>query len=214
MGNDAKDMSIATTNCSFCAVGGLFNKTANEVMTRVYALLGKAGPAEGEECGTAWVQLYEKLTGKKAAEKGQGYLDGQLNGIKLFVEACGCKTNIIGTVYKPLKKSGIVSEAAKLRDGTAFLLLTADDDGLGMGSLAHWVCGQVQDGTPKFFDYQLKFLQKDTMDAVGRTAARRGNSISGKASQSTPYTSDEPLSPWGAEQDDDDGRGVLLTVTK
>jgi len=216
MGSDSRELETAAANCSFCAVGGLFNKSAQQVMATVFGMLGKPTPtgSEGDECGEVWVRLYEHLTGAKVKAEGQGYLDGQIKGICKFVEACRCKVGVIGNVKDPLRADQIVEECRKLARGTAFLLLTADDDGLGMAGLAHWVSGQVQeDGSPKFFDYQLKFSDGEMLDAVLRRSRLTGNRRA-CFSQNAPYASDRPLSPWGAELDKDDGRGVIITVTK
>ena len=211
MGNDAGDLWTAGANCSFCAVGGLFNKSASDVMKRVCGLLGEALPGgmEGERCGELRVRLYEKLTGQKVKVEGQGYLVRQLKGICEFIQACGCKVHQIGSIEKPMRAAQIVEEGKKLPAGTAFLLLTADDDGLGMAALAHWVCGQIQGGKPKFFDYQLKVFDQSLGSALNKKAKSKV-----QFSPDAPYASDTPLSPWGQELDEDDGRGVMITVTK
>ena len=98
--------------------------------------------------------------------------------------------------------------ANKLGEGALFLALTGDEDvpGWGLSTLAHWTLGQKQNGRAMFYDYQLKFSDDTVRSYVSGRSRKELNGETG--------VTDYPVTAWGNALDEDDGRGLLLVVSR
>jgi len=207
-GNDAGNANIGSANCAYCSVGGLVGRSATEIMLDVYSVSGELKPSGSANDGSlGFAKLYAKLFNK--AWDDTKTLEFQVEGIVAYLNRKGCTVKRIGGP-KPselLRKPVLAKAANDLDEGALFLVLTGDEDvdGWGITTLAHWTIGQKQNGKAVFYDYQLKISD----DSVRKYITGR----CGKTFTETGMT-DYPVIAWGKELDDDDGRGMLLVVSK
>jgi hypothetical protein len=207
-GNDATDTEIASANCAYCAVGGLIGKSANTVMRDVYARTGALPPSGmGNDGSLGFAIFYAMRSRKEMTDTNR--LEFQVEGVAAYLEFMRCTVKRIGGLSSTrlLNRAQLLKTTNKLRDGTVFLALTGDEDvpGWGITSLGHWTVGQKQNGRAMFYDHQMKISD----DWVRGSVARR----SGKEMGETGAT-DYPVTAWGNKLDKEDGRGLLLVVSK
>ncbi|OUS03773.1 hypothetical protein A9Q81_06475 [Gammaproteobacteria bacterium 42_54_T18] len=210
-GNDAGTFGLATINCAYCAVGGLFGKPASEIIQKVYAMMGKGIPSGGEEDGFGLLS-YKVSDTKKSFSQLSNYepLERQIIGMRYFLQKIGASTDLLGTARTPLT----FPEAQKLMkgkpEGTRFLAVAGDADmGTFLTTLVHWTVGQVQSGVPTFYDHQLNVTNSDVWKAI---TIKMGNSGITPPDSAGTKTSTEPLGPLNQELDEDDKRCVIIVV--
>lgn len=210
-GNDASTITVATSNCSFCAVAGIAGKSANEVMGMVYRQMGKPLPnGESDDSSTGFAEYYnyfhpqqkEKIPNKKI-------LKYQIEGIRLFLLHRGYHTTKIGAPDKLMTIPEAETYVNQSMEGTIFLVLSGDEDvkGQGLTSLVHWTAGQVQGGKGVYYDYQTKILDKNVRTSIKRRAGRRATIGFDDTNQS-----DHIIAPLGQEYDAKDGRALLIKI--
>jgi hypothetical protein len=212
-GNDASDFYIATSNCSYCAVGGLVGASASAVMADVYAMVGAAVPKGGlggDDGAGGFARLYERRVspGKLTSKNMQEF---QIEGVTYYLKLKGCTVTAHGSAAHLLRTPALKKAANALPEGSLFLCFTGEDIA-GVGAVtvgAHWTVGQVQGGEAVFYDYQMKV---SGMDASWKSILVERTET--KTTLSETGTSTDPVAAWGVELDDDDGLGLLLEVSK
>ena len=213
-GNDATDAAIAANNCAYCAVGGLFGKSANEIMRDVYSMSAVLSPSGGpaSDGSAGFVLLYKSRIKTPVIglhRRSDNDQEFQILGVDAYLKQKGCAVTWVGSTKNLLKKNELILEANKVANNALFLVFTGDEDfpGQGITSAAHWTMGQVQNGKAMFYDYQMKISGLDARTV--NFLARRAKIKLGETGMT-----DYPVVAWGRKLDDDDGRGILLVVSK
>jgi hypothetical protein len=210
-GNDAVNSEIAGSNCAYCAVGGLIGASANKIMKDVFLKNG-GRPDDGS---MGFVYYYEKVSGRKLNPgfRGGNQQEFQVEGIVHYLETYGCTIRRIGDTSPLglLSPRQLLREANRLSEGTVFLVFTGEAYGVaGICTAGHWTLGQKQNGKAMFFDHQLMIVRGSVRSFVAR---RTGNDLNDGFGLETGRT-DYPVVAWGERLDEEDGKGMLLVVSK
>jgi hypothetical protein len=204
--NDAPTAEIAGNNCAYCAVGGLFGVSANAIMKDVFRKTGK----KDDDGSMGFAYYYAAISGQELiygfAVDGGNQQEFQIKGIETYLAMKGRPTRRIGDIspLKLLRPDQLSRQANNLSEGTRFLVLTGECEGVGgLNSEAHWTFGRTQKGRAMFFDYQMKISD----DFARSFWSRRTGTELGETG-CTNY----PVIAWGRGLEDDDGKGMLLVV--
>jgi hypothetical protein len=153
----------------------------------------------------------------KTHEVGTTLLDLQVAGIQEFLRRSRghLETTEIGTPAEPMTVSRAEAEAAKLPDGSLFVVLTGFDVGFGqIAAGAHWTVGQTQGGKATYYDYQTKTTNRSVTDYL--------QSVSKGVRWGEAVVSPKLLGPFGHPLetiktdgfDVDDARAVFIVVRR
>jgi hypothetical protein len=201
-GNDAVNAEIAGNNCAYCAIGGLIGASANKIMK--YVFLKNGGRPDDGSMG--FVYYYEKVSGRRPNPGNKQ--EFQVEGIVAYLESMGCTVRRIGDIspFQLLNPSQLLTEANRLSEGTVFLVFTGEAyGGAGICTEGHWTLGQKQKGKAMFFDHQMMIVRGSVRSFWSR---RKGNELSETG------RTDYPVVAWGERLEDEDGKGMLLVISK
>lgn len=140
--NTATDYETALTNCSYCSVGSIINKTSDEVR---------------QDSGDAFYQ--KKNNGNDLAL--------QIQAITKYMKSKSYIVSQYGTAVKPLSARNLLVTLATMSLGTECLLVHGETvQELPFVDSVHWIMVRKETAGLRYYDYQMKIADGNVKQKV------------------------------------------------